>query len=93
MKELTTEEQEILRQGQLAEAALSSPAVASAINELSEYLTNSILGTAPSDLSLRESYYHQHKALADLTAILKNRVSMKQHLEAMLTDEENEPNA
>lgn len=88
MKELNEEEQELVRQGQLAEAALSNPAIASAFNELSEQLSNAILGTQPHEANVREKLYFLHSALRELAAILKHRVSLKQNIEAQMADEE-----
>lgn len=88
MKELTAEEQEIVRQGQLAEAALTSPAVGSAFNELSEQLANAILGTTPAEGDKRERFYYLHTALRELAAVLNHRVSLKQNIEAQVADEE-----
>lgn len=93
MKELTAEEQEIVRKGQLAEAALNSPAIASAVNELSEQLSNALLGTQPHEGEFRERCYYLHKALGELAAILKHRVNMKnQIMETVADAEENNSN-
>lgn len=92
MRELTAEEQEIIRHGQLAEAALSNPAIANCVNELSEQLANAMLGTAPQETALREKFYFLHSALRELAALLNHRVALKAQIEASLADEENDTN-
>ena len=72
------------------ERAAANPAIAKAINELSEYLANTILNTKPEESEKRELYYNMHIGLRELVNILSNRVSIKQQLEAQMAEEENE---
>lgn len=89
MKELTDEEMKLLREGQEAKEALQNPAIASAINSLSEALANSILNTKPEDTDKREMLFNVHLALRELVAILNQRVAVKESLDAQMVEEEN----
>ena len=89
MRELTPEEMDMVRAGQLAEDALLNPAIASAINELSAHLSNKIISTPLGGTAEREKYYFLHAALNEIVAILKTRVGLKQNIEAQ-ADQENE---
>lgn len=90
MKTYTEEEQAIIRNGTLAEEALKTPAFASAINELSEQLSNAIVSTPPEDHEIRERFYYAHLGLREVVGILSQRVALKQGLEAQSDDQENE---
>lgn len=90
MKDLTAEEQELHKKGVEAQEFLSNPAMASAINELSESIGNTMLNSAPEETDKRERLYHLHTALKELVAILNHRVSVKQNLEAQMDEPENE---
>lgn len=89
MKEYTEQEKAIIRSGSLAEEALKTPAFADAINELSEQLANAIMVTAPEEDEKRERIYYAHLGLKELVAILHQRVSNKQSLEALAEEQEN----
>ncbi len=89
MRKLNEEEAKLHLAGQQAEDALKNPSFASAINELSEWLSNSIMNTKPEELQKRELHYHMHNALKELVGILNHRVAIKQQLEAELVEEEN----
>lgn len=88
MREYTNEEQELIRQGQLAEAALTNPALASAFNELSEQLRNAIVNTQPNENDKREKVYYLHAALKELVGILNYRVNLKNGIEAEKANDE-----
>lgn len=90
MKEFTEQEMKLLRDGEAASAALQNPAIASAINDLSEWLANTIMNTKPEELQKREMHYHMHTALRELVGILNQRVALKQQLEAEMVEQENE---
>ena len=90
MPSYTEEEQAIIANGDLAEAALKTPAFASAINELSEHIANSIIGTAPSDTKKREELYFIHVGLREVVGILNQRVALKQELLSRSETQENE---
>lgn len=91
MRELTIEEQAILKNGADAEALLTNPSMASAINEFSEGLANALLSTSLDQSVKREQFYHLHTALKELVAILSARVNAKKTLEATLeAEKENE---
>ena len=90
MKELTPEEQALVKNGDEAVAFLSNPAMASAINELSENLANALLGTNIDETAKRERLYNIHTALKELVAILNHRVALKQNIEAQMAEPENE---
>ncbi len=90
MKQLTEQEQKILIAGEAAQALLNNPDIASAINELSESLANSILNTPPEDSKKREVLYNVHFGLRELVGILNQRVQLKQNIEAQMVEEENE---
>jgi hypothetical protein len=89
MRELTSQEMELVREGQLAEEALSNPSIASAINELSAHLSNKIISTPLGGTAEREKYYFLHAALTELVAILNSRIGLKKNIEAQ-ADQENE---
>lgn len=78
MKSYTEEEQAIIADGDLAEAALKTPAFASAINTLSEQLANAIVGTNPDELEKREKFYFIHVALKELVGMLNQRVALRE---------------
>lgn len=90
MKDLTTEEAALVKQGALAELAIQSPAIASAINELSEEFANQILATKLDELAKREEFYRLHVALKEVVVKLSHRIAIKQNIEAHLADQENE---
>ncbi len=90
MKELSPEEQALVKNGNEAEAFLSNPAMASAINELSENLANALLGSNIDESAKRERLYHIHTSLKELVAILNHRVSLKQNIVAQMETSENE---
>jgi hypothetical protein len=90
LKELTPEEQALVKNGDEAVAFLSNPAMASAINELSENLANALLGTNIDETAKRERLYNIHTALKELVAILNHRVALKQNIEAQMAEPENE---
>jgi hypothetical protein len=90
MRELSDAEQALFKNGQDAEAFLSNPAMADAINELSENLANAILATDVAESGKRERIYLLHTALKELVAIMNHRVSLKANLEAEMADPENE---
>lgn len=90
MTELNDKELAMVKNGQAAEALLSSPVIASAINELSEGLANIIILSNPEDAEKRERAYFLHLALRELVAILNHRIALKDNIEAQMVDEENE---
>ena len=90
MKKLTDEEMKLLQEGTDAKEALQNPAIASAINSLSEALANSILNTKPEDSAKREMLFNVHLALRELVAILNQRVNVKENLESQMVEEEND---
>jgi hypothetical protein len=87
LKELTPEEQALVERGAAAQSFLSNPAMASAINELSETLANAILTTALDEFDKRDRFYNLHVALKELVAILNHRVALKQNIEAQMEDD------
>lgn len=89
MKEYTEQELKLLKDGEAAAEALQNPAIASAINELSETLANSMMNTKPEDKDKREMLFNIHLALRELVGILNQRVQIKQQLEAQMVEEEN----
>lgn len=89
MKEYTEQELQLLKEGVEASEALQNPAFASAINNLSEWLTNIVMNTKAEESSKRELYYNMHYALKELIGILNQRVTIKQQFEAELVEEEN----
>jgi hypothetical protein len=87
MKQLTAEEQALYQKGVEAEALLTNPAMASAINELSDNITSTLLATNRDESEKRERMYFLHNALKELVAILNHRVAVKQNLDAAVADD------
>lgn len=84
MRELTDAEKEQVERGIRAEALLSQPEFADAVNEMSNELTNELLSTAAHEKALRETLYYQHRGLSDLIQKLKDRVAARRAVEEQI---------
>ena len=90
MKTFTAEEQAMFTKGLEAEAFLTNPAFASAINEMSENIANAILASKIEETEKRERLYNLYLALSELIAMLSARVAIKENLAAAAQDDDSE---
>lgn len=89
-RNLTTDEQVLVELGIQAQHLLASETFGSAINTLSEQLTNAIISTKLYESVERERLYMMHSALNELVGILKSRVQAKDNIEVIVNDEDDD---
>lgn len=85
---LSSEEEALVELGIQASFLLSQPPFESAINTLSEHLTNAIISTQVEETVKRERFYLMHSCLVELVGILKSRVATKDNIEVMVNQDD-----
>lgn len=70
-----------------AQYLLTSETFSTAVNTLSEQLTNAILSTSLDETQKRERLYMMHSCLNELVGILKSRVAAKDNIEDRLNND------
>ena len=83
------EDQETLvRLGEEAEVLLDSEAFSSTINQLVDGCFQTFANTGPIESDKREGAYHHYRALVDIVSTLRQRVSVKDEINAQAADDD-----
>ena len=79
---MPTQEEQLVTAGDEAEAVLSAPAFNSVVNELVETTFRAFVNTEPHESEKREQAYNHYRGLVDVVNTLKQRVEVRNGIQA-----------
>ena len=79
---MPTQEEQLVVAGDEAEALIGASAFTSVINELVEQTFQTFVNTPPEDREKREQAYIHYRALVDVVNTLKQRVEVRNSIQA-----------
>ena len=76
----TDEQERLIKQGDDAEALLSTPAFQNVLNALVEGTFQQFVNTKPDESSARENLYNHYRALVDVANTLKQHCAIRDQI-------------
>lgn len=80
------QEEQLITQGDEAELLLNNSAFDNLINNLVEGSFQTFVGTKPNDYEDREDAYNRYRALVDIVQTLRQRVAVRDEIQAKNSD-------
>ena len=83
------QEEQLVRQGEMAEVLLDSEAFSSTVNQLVDASFQAFTNSTPEESEKREAAYHHYRALVDIVSTLRQRVSVKDEIVSKKSADDN----